>query len=281
MARRKKQKTKSDVKAQLPQASRQQSIEAIRIPVNSKEISREDKVPARMDAQKRQASEYMEEALREEKPKVRGSLAKEVAAREGGVKSGVRFSTCVAGMFLAFLLGIYLGIMLPQITQELAGKQPMANVENTASAPPPSAEAGDSLTRIIAGLEEKLEHSPENVDDWISLGNAYFDAGRAPLAISAYERALAFKPDNADVLTDLGIMYRESGRPEKALECFRRAIKINPAHQNAMYNEGVVLAMDLDKKEDAGKAWARLLEVNPQAKAPDGRPLRDMIKNLH
>ena len=283
MARRKKQGIKSDARKPFSRSSGQKIPDTLSYG-NVKGKAHGGEAQSASGAQARKATEVQEAPLGVGDQKEKKAILKEcgAAAHESAGKAGVRVSTCIAGMFLALILGLYLGAMLPQIMQELAGKQPDAKSVPVPSQNPASqAEPGDSLARIIAGLEEKLKHSPNNADDWITLGNAYFDAGRPPFAISAYEHALALRPDNADVLTDLGIMYRESGRFDKALECFRRAITINPVHQNAMYNEGVVLAMDLDKKEDAERAWTRLLEINPQAKAPDGRSLREMIKNLH
>ena len=87
-------------------------------------------------------------------------------------------------------------------------------------------------------------------------------------------------PDNPDVLTDLGVMYRESGKFEMAEQSFRKAAQINPKHQNALFNRGVVLFFDLGHKDDARRVWRQLLAVNPNAKAPDGRAVSDMLKTL-
>ena len=82
------------------------------------------------------------------------------------------------------------------------------------------------------------------------------------------------------MLTDLGIMHRELGEFEKAVADFRRASTVNPRHENAMFNEGVVLYYDLKRKNEALKAWQRLLAVNPAAHAPDGKAVADLIRQL-
>ena len=129
-------------------------------------------------------------------------------------------------------------------------------------------------------MEQNVLSDPKNAQNWTELGNLYFDTGQSRKATSAYERSLALATDNADVLTDLGIMYRELGEYDKAVVNFRRASSVNPRHENAMFNEGVVLYFDLKRKDDAMKAWQRLLAVNPGARAPDGQTVSDVIKNL-
>lgn len=224
----------------------------------------------------------------------------------------VRRSTCVAGMFLTLILGLYLGSLLPGMLQDLAAngheardglpargvaRAPDAAREHaapspTAATPAATAAAGtettgpspvslpDALARRLAALEEEARKHPDSATTWAEIGNLRFDAGQVREAIAAYERSLALAPGNADVLTDLGIMYRENGAPEKAVDCFRRALAVNPRHENALFNEGVVLRTDLGRTDEAAAAWRRLLEVNPQARTPDGRLVSEMIRQM-
>lgn len=193
-------------------------------------------------------------------------------------RRSVGLATCLAGMFLTLTLGVYLGTLLPGITELATMHEHEAPMP--ASAPPQAAKMEPELAGMVADLEKKANANPDSAADWINLGNIYFDARQPAKAIPAYERALKLAPSNADVLTDLGVMYREAGNYEKAIECFRRAIAINPRHENAMYNEGVVFSSDLKKKEEAIAAWRRLLEINPGAHAPNGMPVAKMIEQL-
>lgn len=223
---------------------------------------------------------------------------------------GLYVSTCVGGMFLTFILGLYLGTLMPGIVEDyfhaekkspfLAQADPGQTPENgsnslstappmrvvsekpvpveTKSAPAPTVPS-DMASRIteLTGIVAK---NPENLAALVELGNLYFDTNQPKKSIAAYERALAISPANADVLTDLGIMYREDGNFPKALESFQKAIQVNPAHENAMFNEGVVLYHDLGRKAEARAAWGRLVGINPEARAPDGKPVSEMINNL-
>ena len=197
------------------------------------------------------------------------------------------------GIALALVLGVYVGSLVPSMFSPEAAKQspagPAAQASGQASGQAPAQAPGqkDNLPPIppelaakIAAMEQNVLAKPKDAQNWTELGNLYFDTGQSRKAASAYERSLALAPDNADVLTDLGIMYREVGEYDKAVANFRRASSVNPKHENAMFNEGVVLYFDLKRKDDAMKAWQRLLAVNPGARAPDGQSVSDVIKNL-
>ena len=198
------------------------------------------------------------------------------------VSKGVFF----VGIGLALVLGVYVGSLVPSMfgtepvqqapAQQAAQAQAPGQATAQANQPPMPPE----LVAKIAAMEQTILADPKNAQNWTELGNLYFDTGQSRKATGAYERSLAIAPDNADVLTDLGIMYREIGEFDKAVTNFRRASSVNPRHENAMFNEGVVLYFDLKRKDDAMKAWQRLLAVNPGARAPDGQSVSDVIKNL-
>lgn len=186
----------------------------------------------------------------------------------------VSLPTCLAGMFLTLVLGLYLGTLMPGVTEAIHGH----TVESTQKMPENGEEPG--LSAMINALSKKSQENPDSATDWINLGNVYFDANKPKRAIYAYEHALKLAPNNADALTDLGIMYREIGDFEQAIECFHKATAVNPQHENALYNEGVVYSQDLKQNVMAIKAWQRLLDLNPQARAPNGTPVATMIQEL-
>lgn len=211
-----------------------------------------------------------------------------VAGPHGATGHGtVNTSTCVLSVLLALVVGVFAGTLLPGVLTrpetEIATRQ---SVPQTAQQPgaqlsaEPESRMSDTVRGRILELERHVQHQADDVDAWIQLGNLYFDVSNPPNAIRAYERALLLTPDNPDVLTDLGIMYRETGKFEMAEQSFRKAAQINPRHQNALFNRGVVLFFDLGRKDDARTIWRQLLAVNPDAKAPDGRVVRDMVETL-
>ena len=132
----------------------------------------------------------------------------------------------------------------------------------------------------ISELEKETTLHPDNVEAWVQLGNLYFDAGQVDKAILAYNRSLALVPDNPNVLTDLGVMYRRKGQPLEAIKSFDRAIQANPRQEAAYFNKGVVFLHDLNKKDEAIKAWEALVLVNPGAKVQNGELVIELIENI-
>jgi cytochrome c-type biogenesis protein CcmH/NrfG len=198
------------------------------------------------------------------------------AGRHGGM---VRKSTLCLTAVLCLLLGVYLGTLLPVLRgakNDNASSVRQSPQQQAASAAGQKAEDDGRLRE----LEEAVRKDPQNLHAWIHLGNLYFDGHKPREAIRAYERALAIKGDNADVLTDLGIMHRQLGEFERAAEIFTQASKINPLHEQSRFNLGVVLFFDLNRKDDARKAWRALVGINPGAKTPDGALLRTMLDEL-
>ena len=216
--------------------------------------------------------------------------APEAAAQTGQPKGISKVSKGVffVGIGIALVLGVYVGSLVPSMFSEPATQAPApaAPAQQAAQAPAQTRQDNQppmppELAAKIAAMEQTVLANSKSAQNWVELGNLYFDTGQSRKAAGAYERSLAIAPDNADVLTDLGIMYRELGEFDKAVASFRRASSVNPRHENAMFNEGVVLYFDLKRTDDAMKAWQRLLAVNPGARAPDGQAVSDVIRNLH
>lgn len=227
-----------------------------------------------------------------EKPGGRGASEKPV--KQGRGIGAAVFLPC---LFIALVLGLYLGTLLPDMRAEMNAQTPPPQMAEAPKTGPQSAPAAQTAPAAPAApavpatqanrpdgrlstLLSRTTLSPGDVQAWIELGNAHFDRGEAREAIAAYKRALELSPDNADVMTDMGIMYRELGDYREAVNCFRRAREINPRHLNAMFNEGVVQLNDLKNSEEAAKAWERLLRVNPEARSPDGKRVEDILKLL-
>lgn len=253
-----------------------------------KDKLKSDKLQAQTDAPAQQASASDQEQKCGQTNDITIQQELQLSEQTGPVcaKNGCRISlpTFIGGIFLTLVLGLYLGSLIPGMLEQkhpqMQSEAQPPKAQQAATAPQSGPDLNPELKQAIADLEKRAAANPDSAPVWINLGNIYFDAHMPDKAVQAYEHALHLAPDNADVLTDLGIMYREKGEYEKAVGAFRKAIAIDQHHQNAMFNEGVVLANDLHKKAEAAQAWQRLLDVNPGAKAPDGTPLAEMISKL-
>jgi len=134
--------------------------------------------------------------------------------------------------------------------------------------------------RIIR-LEGIVKADPKNHDAWVDLGNTYFDTHQAQKSVDAYAKALALKPGNPDVLTDQGVMYRELSQFDKAIANFQKASQLNPSHTQSLFNLGIVYSSDLQKPDEAAKAWNKVLVIAPNSpQAAQARQLLAQIKAM-
>ena len=187
----------------------------------------------------------------------------------------------IAAVLIALAVGFYGGTVFMELRQPAAPKSQQGQATQSGQAAPGADghDHADELARIKE-LETATAANPKDQAQWIELGNLYFDTHQAKQSIRAYETALGLGKASPDVWTDLGIMQREDGQPQKALDAFKTALAINPRHENALYNTGVVQLHDTGDKAGAAATWAKLIEVNPNAKTPDGRPLSGIVAEL-
>lgn len=182
----------------------------------------------------------------------------------------------LAAVVIALAAGFFAGTVVMEL------RQPAARPAQAGAAVSAQGDGHDHEAELarISQLEIATAAKPGDQGAWVELANLYFDTHQANKSIAAYEKAIALGAASPDVWTDLGIMQREAGLQKKALQSFEAALKLNARHENALYNKGVVLLHDTGDKAAAASAWGRLLEVNPNAKTPDGRPLADIVAEL-
>lgn len=192
--------------------------------------------------------------------------------------SYVRSNTMYMAVVAALIIGLFLGNLFT--TLFAPQKEVQRREVATPSAEQTSPNSGPDFTSHILELEQQLLTDPNNVANWTHLGNLYFDSQQFKPAIRAYVKSLELEPNNANVWTDLGVMYRNDKQHTKALDAFAHAVTLNPAHETARFNSGIVLYFDLAKHAEGLAQWEELLTINPQAKAPNGMFVRDMIKEL-
>ncbi len=109
--------------------------------------------------------------------------------------------------------------------------------------------------------------NPKEYENFVKLGDAYFDIGQFEQAEKWYLEALNKKPEDLNVRTDLGITFVERETPDydRAVKEFQTALETNPEFEPALYNLGIAYA----KKGEAAqteKIIAQLEEINPQGR---------------
>ncbi|MFW5906585.1 MAG: tetratricopeptide repeat protein [Desulfobia sp.] len=187
----------------------------------------------------------------------------------GYVKKATMIQYVIIGLVVGFLGGVVLSVYK---LDSFTGGQSSHNHG-------PAAESSQNR-QSLAALEKEVEANPQNTSAWRALGNLYFDQQKHAKAIDAYKKFLELSPGDPNVLTDLGVMYRRSGQPEKAVEKFDEAVAADPKHTQAMFNKGVVLYSDLDNREGAIKSWEKIVQIKPDAKAPDGTLVSDLVEQI-
>jgi tetratricopeptide (TPR) repeat protein len=108
----------------------------------------------------------------------------------------------------------------------------------------------------------KTTTEPSNFNNWVELGNAYFDADLPKQSIESYDQALKIKPDNVDVLNDQGTMYRKNGEYIKALKIHEKVIAIAPDNLESLYLIGYIYAIELNRTQDAIPYWQKYLSLD-------------------
>lgn len=183
-------------------------------------------------------------------------------------------TSCILLVVVALLVGAFIG---NAITMVYMGRQ---NVQPVASAPASKPVPASYDPAALAELEAAAAKNPTNSDNWVKLGNFCFDHDLPVKAVSAYERAVELKPMQIGVWSDLGVMYRRTKQFDKALDAFGHAAQLDPKHTVSRFNMGVVYLHDLNDRAGALKAWQDVLAIDPNAQAPNGKPVADLVKGL-
>lgn len=190
----------------------------------------------------------------------------------------IKKSSCIFIALGALLVGAFLGnaITMMYVGQRDARMSAQAPV----SAPQNQQQAPSANMNTVAQLESDAAANPTDADGWIKLGNYCFDNGLPEKAIVAYQRALELAPMKVGVWSDIGVMYRRTKQFEKAIDAFEHAASLDPNHVTSRFNMGIVYLHDMNNREGALKAWNAVLAINPDAKAPNGQPLKGMVEQL-
>jgi cytochrome c-type biogenesis protein CcmH/NrfG len=190
----------------------------------------------------------------------------------------MRVTTAAAVAIVCLVAGFVGGLVYSRLTAGSPTSVRSYTVEESTSAER-STQAQSSAQ--LLKLRQAVADNPQDAEAWVLLGNFYFDIDEYESAIQAYQKHLKLRPDNADVWTDLGIMYRRRGQPGEAIRAFDKAAEVAPQHLQSRFNKGIVLMYDLKDRPAALKAWEELLKIAPSFQTPQGRPLADLVRQLH
>lgn len=206
---------------------------------------------------------------------------------KGFVRKDMFFVVVFFALCLGFAVGVITGSMYnpPRPPMQAApgmGQMPQQMPPQMPQQMPQTSPGGMSeaaRARLLA-LEAEVVKRPDDIAALNSLGHFHFDHGMPQKAIEAYQKSLAINADQPDIWTDKGVMHRELKDYEQSLAAFDRAIALDAKHEHALFNRGVVLIFDLDRKDEGLAAWRTLLAQNPNMRAPNGQPLSEIIASM-
>lgn len=124
-----------------------------------------------------------------------------------------------------------------------------ANQEQTYQAAVAARQAGQ-MGRALAGFEQVLAQTPENVDARLNMGLTLLALGRLDEAEQAFERVLQQTPDYIDARIGLARVARRRGQMDLARQHTDVAMAMDPSRPDtrALYRDlnGIVTRWDID-----------------------------------
>lgn len=128
------------------------------------------------------------------------------------------------------------------------------------------AHAPQSMEHAVAGLAQRLEAAPGDIEGWHMLARSYNAMERYEDAVRAYARLAALRPQDADVLADyadtLAMLNNRSlqGEPERLV---LRALQADPGHPKAIALAGTA-AFERQDYRQAVAHWERIMHLVPE-----------------
>ncbi|HYG64601.1 MAG TPA: tetratricopeptide repeat protein [Thermoanaerobaculia bacterium] len=115
----------------------------------------------------------------------------------------------------------------------------------------------------VQQLSRRVQENPNDADAVLQLANMNFEIGQWARARDLYSQYLTLRPENPDVLSDIGVTYREQGQFDQALDMFRRAHALDSSHWRSLFNQVVILGIDLERYDEAEEALQKLRQLQP------------------
>lgn len=82
--------------------------------------------------------------------------------------------------------------------------------------------------KSIEPLEFLTQKSPDVINYWVQLANAYNKTNKTDKALSAYKKITELDPKNRDAYVNIGIIYKERNQLSVARTFFQKAASVSP-----------------------------------------------------
>lgn len=149
--------------------------------------------------------------------------------------------------------------------EEVAPKQveKTVAVETTAAPEVPDTSGKDEKTSL-AGLEARIQTSPDNADARFELAREYERRGLFDRAMEQYQQIQRQNPNHVDAINSMGKMLFLSGAKDRAAQEYDRALNMDPNHAGTLMNRAL-LRTDIGRYNEAEQDFKHILEYNPEA----------------
>lgn len=185
----------------------------------------------------------------------------------------------LAAMVAVAGAAMYASMGQPELGGSSASSAGPSDAGPAAAPPAQEAAAQGEVAQLVAGLEQKMQSTPDDPEGWRMLGWSYFQTARYADAAKAYERAIALKPDGEGYQSAYGeaLVQQAGGQvTPAAAAAFEKAAAQDGADARARYFLAVRKAESGDRK-GAVEDMLRLLADSP-ADAPWLSQLRGVIQ---
>ena len=205
---------------------------------------------------------------------LRGSVPDSTEPRAGitGARSGaVVVAVCVPLLALG-LYGYYGRIHDVLSTNGIAGSEPSTRPTEADQAELPSIE------EMAAGLEQRLQTSPDDAEGWVMLGRTKMAMGDFAAARDAYARAYTLLGDTAGLLADYAeadILANSGAFSDTAQQLISKELQLSPTSEKGLWLAGFG-AYRSGNQRQAVRLWRTLLASQPAENAVTTQ-VRDLI----
>lgn len=124
------------------------------------------------------------------------------------------------------------------------------------------------LQKHIEQLRLAIAKEPSNIVHSKALAILMMDGHNNKEAIKYFEQALRLQPYNNSLLLDLSVCYFNEKNYERSMTVTNKLLSVNKNHPRALYNKGVILAVQ-GKSAESVKVWKLLLSVAPESEEAD------------
>ena len=157
----------------------------------------------------------------------------------------------IGGLVPLLVLSLYFYLGRP----DLLGNQQSQNFHHSGDITP------EQIDQMVAGLEQRLEKEPDDVDGWLMLYKSYMVLERYNKAVIAAEKLYKIAGDEPGVLlryADALAMANGNTLEGKATELINRALELDPDNVNGLWLAGMA-ANERGEYQVALDYWQRLL----------------------